>query len=205
MKCERGFSLIEVIVFIVVVSVALAGIASLFSTNVKNSAVPLIRERTISLAQSYMDEILAKQWDQNTPVGGGCIISGASPDTCTNYCASISTETQCNRSKCTYDTSTSTCKPPATASAAFGPDTVSEVNNRPLWNDIDDFTATPNQPQDINGTNLPAYNGYSVTVTISKPSTPWHGIPVVDVRRISVTVSNPLGDTLTLVSYRVNF
>lgn len=205
MRHQKGFTLIETVVFIVVVSVALAGIASLFRTNIQNSVTPLIRERALALAQAYMDEILAKRWDENTPVGGGCINTGASPDTCTNYCASIPTETQCNRSKCTYNSGTSTCEPPASVSAAMGTDGVSELNNRPLWNDLDDFTATPAQAQDINGTALPDYSGFSVNVAITKPAAAWNGVPADDVRRITVSVTSPMDETITLIAYRVNF
>lgn len=205
MRQEKGFTLIETVVFIVVVSVALAGIASLFNTNIKNSIAPLIRERSLALAQAYMDEILAKGWDENTPLGSGCINTGGSPDSCTNYCASIPTEVQCNRSKCTYNSGTSTCEPSASVSATMGTDGVSELNNRPLWDDLDDFIATPATPQDINGTALPDYSGYTVTVSITKPAAAWKLIPANDVRRISIAVTSPLNETITLIAYRVNF
>lgn len=206
MKQQTGFTLIETVVFIVVVSVALAGIASVFSANIKNSAAPVLRERSIALAQAYMDEILTKQWDENTPLGSGCVDTDLAntTDSCTSYCAIFSTENSCNISKCHFDTATTSCNAAANVSAAFGTD-ATELNNRPLWDDIDDYSATPSQPKDSNGNNIVEYNGFTVAVAITQPASSWHGIAASDVRRIAVTVTNPLQESITLVSYRVNF
>jgi len=206
MRRNAGFTLIETVIFIVVVAVALAGIASLFTTNIKNSASPLIRERTIMLAQAYMDEIISKRWHELTPVGGGCLDTdpGSANDSCTLYCATITSQAQCDRSKCRYDSGTSSCV--AAESTATAVDESAEVGTRSLWDDIDDYDGyNPNPPQDIHGNNITEYTDYSVNVNVTTPSANWHGIPKEDVRRISVTVNNPLGDSMTLISYRVNF
>jgi MSHA pilin protein MshD len=65
----RGFTLIELIVFIVVVSVALAGILVVMNTSIKNSADPLVRKQTIAIAESLLEEILLK--DYISGPGGG--------------------------------------------------------------------------------------------------------------------------------------
>lgn len=57
-----GFTLIELIIFIVVVSAALAGILSVMNTSVKNSADPLVRKQTIAIAESLLEEILLKDY-----------------------------------------------------------------------------------------------------------------------------------------------
>lgn len=70
MKSERqgGFTLIELIVFIVVVSVGLAGILSVMDTSVKSSADPMVRKQTVAIAESLLEEILLK--DYANPTGG---------------------------------------------------------------------------------------------------------------------------------------
>lgn len=65
---QRGFTLIELIIFIVVVSAGLAGILSVINTVVKSSADPMIRKQTIAIAESLLEEILLK--DYANPSGG---------------------------------------------------------------------------------------------------------------------------------------
>lgn len=67
-RAQRGFTLIEVIIFIVVVSAGLAGILSVMNTVVKSSADPLITKQTVAIAESMLEEILLKEYAN--PVGG---------------------------------------------------------------------------------------------------------------------------------------
>ena len=61
-KHHSGFTLIEVIIFIVVVSAGLAGILSVSTTVVKSSADPMARKQTIAIAESLLEEILLKEY-----------------------------------------------------------------------------------------------------------------------------------------------
>lgn len=59
---QRGFTLIELIIFIVVVSAGLAGILSVMNTVVKSSADPMVRKQAMALADSILEEILLKSY-----------------------------------------------------------------------------------------------------------------------------------------------
>lgn len=59
---HHGFTLIEVIIFIVVVGAGLAGILSVMNTVVKSSADPLIAKQTVAIAESMLEEILLKEF-----------------------------------------------------------------------------------------------------------------------------------------------
>lgn len=59
---QKGFTLIELIIFIVVVGAGLAGILSVFTTSVKSSADPMVRKQTIAIAESLLEEILQKEF-----------------------------------------------------------------------------------------------------------------------------------------------
>lgn len=59
---SRGFSLIEVIIFIVVVSVGLVGILQVSTTVVRSSADPMVRKQAIAVAESMLEEILLKEY-----------------------------------------------------------------------------------------------------------------------------------------------
>ena len=64
----RGFTLIEVIIFIVVVGAGLAGILSVFTTSIKSSADPLVRKQALAIAESLLEEIVLKEFKD--PNGG---------------------------------------------------------------------------------------------------------------------------------------
>lgn len=54
---QKGISLIELIMFIVIVSVALAGILLVMNVTTKSSADPLIHKQTLAVAESLLEEI----------------------------------------------------------------------------------------------------------------------------------------------------
>ncbi len=62
----RGLSLVELIIFIVVVTVALAGVLSVLQISTRYSADPLMRKEALALSEAMMDEILSKDY-QNDP------------------------------------------------------------------------------------------------------------------------------------------
>ena len=62
LRCS-GFTLIELIIFIVVVSAGLAGILSVMNTVVKSSADPMVRKQAMALADSILEEILQKEYE----------------------------------------------------------------------------------------------------------------------------------------------
>lgn len=61
-RIVRGFTLIEVIIFIVVVSVGLAGILLVSTTVVRSSADPMVRKQAVAVAESMLEEILLKEY-----------------------------------------------------------------------------------------------------------------------------------------------
>lgn len=67
---QRGFTLIEVIIFIVVVGAGLAGILAVSTNAVKGSADPMVRKQAMALADSILEEILQKEFADPDGVGG---------------------------------------------------------------------------------------------------------------------------------------
>ena len=70
-RSQKGATLVELIMTIVIISVAIAGVVGAFSLIVGRSADPLNQTRAVALSQRYMDEILFKKFDESSPVGGG--------------------------------------------------------------------------------------------------------------------------------------
>jgi MSHA pilin protein MshD len=79
-RSQSGATLVELVITIVIISVAIAGVVGAFALITGRSADPLNQTRAVALAQIYMDEILSRRYDEDTPVGGnprepGCTIN----------------------------------------------------------------------------------------------------------------------------------
>ena len=213
---SKGISLIELVIFIVILSVALTGITLIYINTTRYSADPVVRIRSIELAQSTLEEILLKAYDHNTPVGGGCVRYPVGGNTL--------------------------CIPPIFASqpTAFNETVLTdeEGGSRLIFNDVDDYnnklycgtgvvpadTACPTLTCDAMQ-NAPGvandisdeYRGFSVCVQVSLAGgagteinnvAPAAGTTTVlanDAKRIDVTVTDPLNSRIGLSAYRLNF
>jgi MSHA pilin protein MshD len=58
----RGVTLVELIVAIVVIGVALAGVTLVFVRNINSSADPVIWHQATAIAEAYLEEILTKEY-----------------------------------------------------------------------------------------------------------------------------------------------
>lgn len=142
-RAQAGVSLVELIVFIVVVSIALLALTAVFQNSVKNNVDPLIRVRSLEAAQSLLDEIVALKYDAATPSGGvpACGVTGSLA--CTN-----------------------------TPEADL--------------NDADDYSGFSDTP----------YPNYIRVVAVTTAN---------NRKLIQVSVTSPLGETITLAAERANF
>ena len=208
---QQGISLIELVIFILILSVALTGITLIYINATRYSADPTLRLRSIELAQSTLEEILLKAYDESTPTGGGCV----------RY------PVQGN----------SLCSTPAFASqpAAFNETVLTneESNNRKIFDDVDDYnnqlycgnnviaanTACPalscQNLQNESGNDISLqYSGFSVCIKVNfaggagteiNNSVTGSTVLANDAKRIDVTVMDPLNSKIYLSAYRLNF
>lgn len=65
-----GFTLIEMVVTIVILSIALVGVAGMVSLGTSNSADTMLETRAIALGQAYLDEIMGRRFDERSDPGG---------------------------------------------------------------------------------------------------------------------------------------
>ena len=78
---SAGFTIIELIVFIVIVGVGLAGIALLFDTVTRGSVDPVRAKQALAVAEGMLDEILNRNFcdpDTETPA----VASTSTPAVC---------------------------------------------------------------------------------------------------------------------------
>lgn len=68
-RLQRGISLIELIMFIVIVSAAVAGILVVMNQVVGHSADPLIRKQALAIAESMLEEVQLQSLDPASCTG----------------------------------------------------------------------------------------------------------------------------------------
>ncbi len=176
-RCRGGFSLLELLVFIVIVSIALLGLVGLFASNVRGSADVLLRQQAIEVAHAYMEMVKHRKWNHATPVGGGCVNTGS------GYC------------------------PGGPAAVAIGNDGQARPSYDDIddYNGINEapMTLAPGG----NLVPVPGLSNYRVQVSVSQPAagSALSGVPAADQRLITVTVTAPDGQRIVLNGFRVNF
>ncbi len=62
----RGVTIIELVVSMVIITIAVGGVMALFLGTTRTSADPMVRAQSLAIAQSYMDEIMMQAY---TPTG----------------------------------------------------------------------------------------------------------------------------------------
>jgi MSHA pilin protein MshD len=78
MTMQRGASLIELIMFVVIISAAMIGILSVMNITTKYSSDPLIHKQAIAIAESLLEEIELQDFiDQNDGVTTTCPAASA--------------------------------------------------------------------------------------------------------------------------------
>ena len=70
MKCERGLTLIEMVITMVIISIALVASLKSFSVLSGRSSDVMIQTRALDLAQLYIDEILSHRFDEASGIYG---------------------------------------------------------------------------------------------------------------------------------------
>jgi len=189
-EAQKGLTLVEVVVAITVIAVASTAIMLLLATAFRSSPDPQLRIKAVELGQAYMGEIFAKRWDENTPVGGGCVQpSGASA------CGPPNPQAVCP------------------GSGPCGPD---GTEGRATFDDVDDYQNLTEGTACGFGTALRdasgdprqgRYNGFCVEVTVATGvgGAELQNVPADDAKRIDIQVTGPRNLTMTFTAYRLNF
>lgn len=87
MKRQQGLTLIELTITTVILSIAMIALLNAFSLSSATSSDPLWRNKSLKLAQLYLDEVLSKAYDESTPLGGE-----SDPASVTPSCSSLGPE-----------------------------------------------------------------------------------------------------------------
>lgn len=173
---ERGLSLIELLVFIVVVGVAVTGVLSVFSFNARTSADPVVQKQALAIADSLLEEVLAQPYTYCDPDDANVETANSPAD----------------------------CAVPETAMVAEGGET--RYSNLTPYDNVNDYNgfAMNSGIVDPGGNAVPDLNGYTASVQVQSAGA-FNGIPVGETLLVTVTVNGPGNHTVTLSGYRTRY
>jgi len=180
---SAGFSLIEVVVFIVVLGIAFVGMLILYNRVTSASVDPMVRKQALAIASSLLEEIELRAYtfcDPDDPI----VYTAASPTDCTTIEAIG----------------------PEAGETRYSVPRFDNVNDYHLFQ-MGFGTASPNI-QTAAGTIISDLPSYSVAVDVAQIAANELGtdVPTTDALRITVTATHvPTGITTSLQGYRVQY
>lgn len=188
---QRGFTLIESIVAMVVMGIAMTILFSIFFPRVEDSGRPQYIVRASALGQSVMNTVLSRSFDQNSDPSGGLI--------------------RCDDTTANSDLDTDSPK----CLGSTGKDSGESVAND--FNDSDDYigcwqqTNEPNSCQPLSDliNNSDKYSNFKVEINVVEANTPElttnQPANTHIMKKITVTVSAQHYESFKLVAYRGNY
>lgn len=175
---QQGLSLVELLMFIVIVSVAITGVLSVSNVVTRHSADPMIRKQAIAIAESLLEEIELQSFTLCDPDDPNATISG------------------------------STCTTPQgfTPTVSGGVPEKRDGSSGSQFDNVGDYGGFSMNPiTDIAGNPIAGLNAYSATVTINHPSNPIGGVSADAIAEIAVRVTGPSNTDVTLTGYRFRY
>lgn len=172
----RGVSLVEVIMFIVIVGVAAGGILMVFANTTRASADPLIRKQALAIAESLLEEIRLMPF------------SFCDPDDAN---ASTATGAFVGAGGCAATVEAMGPEGGETRYAALTPyDNVNDYNGFAMAGGI----------LDITGATIAGLGSYSASIAVTPLA--FGGIAATEAQQITVTVTGPGNIAVTLDGVR---
>ena len=68
---QRGVTLVELVIAMVIISIAVAGVMLVINSTILHSADPVLRQQAIAIAEAYMEEITLKNFADPDTDGEG--------------------------------------------------------------------------------------------------------------------------------------
>jgi MSHA pilin protein MshD len=181
---QRGISLIELIIFIVVIGVAVAGVLAAFISSTRASADPMIQKQALSIAEALLEEVQLQPFTYCDPddTAAATALSSAA---CTGGAGGANDESL----------------------VPLGPEGGESRTSIPFFDNVSDYMLQPNgftiNPiTDINGAAL-GLDGYSASITVATQGI--GAIPADEALLITVSVTGPSNTTVVLHGYRVRY
>ncbi|MGZ4977674.1 MAG: type IV pilus modification PilV family protein [Methylobacter sp.] len=184
---QRGLSLIELVIFMVIVGIAMAGILSSINFSVQHSADPVVKKQALAIAEALLEEIELMPF------------------------------TWCDPNDPNVTTATSAAGCSVGFAEVNGPETIATVTETrgggTPFDNVNDYNgycmATVGcgvtNIQDITGAVIPNLNGYAAFVTVGAANLNNILTASGAALHITVTVTGPLNTTVLLEGYRTRY
>ena len=180
---QQGMTLIELIVFIVIVSVALAGVLTVLNVTTKSSADPMIRKQALAIAESILEEVMLQPFTWCDPDDPNAA-TATSPASCTGVAGGPNDESK-------------TPLGPETTAAANGIAEYRAVGSTAPFDNVSDYNGLSTT------TNIAGGGAalYTATVTVAAADLNTIIAASGNALRVTVSVVAP-GETIVVEGYR---
>ena len=187
---QSGLSLVEVIIFIVLVAVAIAGVIGVVNTVVAHSSDPMVRKQALSIAESLLEEV------QLMPM------TYCDPDD-----ANVSTAV--NGAACATGSNNQTSTAPQSGETRYSQTT--PFDNVADYNAFDTSSASPSGIRDIGNNLIAGLDGYRARVTVTPAAIDGtsggitYTVASTHAVLVTVLVTGPNGESVQLQGYRSRY
>src|SRR3954468_16228743 len=172
---QAGISLVELIIFVIIVSIGVAGILTVFNLTAQKSADPQVRRQMLSAAEALLEEVQFKPFTYCDPDDPNAATAASSAG-CTGGAGGANDESK----------------------LPLGPEA---GETRAMFDNVSDYNGLSLSPaSDINGNTI---TGYSASVSVLQQQLE-ASIPLAASLRITVTVTHG-SDSLSLSAYRLRY
>ena len=176
-----GFTLVELVVYIALVGIAVAGVLMAYNSAAADSADPIVRKQALAIAESLLEEI------QQMP------FTYCDPDD-----AAVSTATSA------ADCAIAEAIGPEAGEKRYSTDpAVKLFDNVNDYDGYDTATEVPSGIKDLTGTPIAGLSGYNAAVTVVGAAL--GSVPGTDALLITVTVTGPRNVAVKLDAYRTRY
>lgn len=179
---QIGITLIELVIFMVIVGIAVAGILSSINFNIFHSADPVVKKQALAIAEALLEEIELMPFTICDPDDPNVTTATVAAD-CTGGASGANDESR----------------------TPLGPEAGETRYAVPFFDNVSDyngFSMASGAIMNITDTNL-GLNGYTAAVTVVNKAI--NGIAAADSLSITVTVTGPLNTTVVLEGYRTRY
>jgi MSHA pilin protein MshD len=174
-RLQAGLSLVELLMFIVIMSLAVVGILAVFNLTAQKSSDPQVRRQMLAVAEALLEEVMFKPLTYCDPDDPNAAAAAGSAD-CAGGAGGANDESK----------------------LPLGPEA---GESRVTFDNVSDYNGLSLSPaSDINGNTI---TGYSASVTVSQQQLE-ASIPLAASLRFTVTVTHG-GDSLALSAYRLRY
>jgi MSHA pilin protein MshD len=180
-----GISLIELTIFIVVVSVAVVGVLAAINLGTRSSADPMVQKQALAAAEALLEEVQLQPFTYCDPDDANAATALGSA-----FCA----------------------VPANNESLVIGPEageTRAVVGTATPFDNVSDYNTFDSNAvggiRDVSGAVIPALAGYRARITVTEQGL--NAIPAAEALLIQVLVDGPTGTDISVVlhGYRVRY